>query len=140
MGLGRKLRSGFMQAMGVAATAFLVLSLIFPHDAQIKVFYYLVSLEIPSYLFTFFTFELKLFSKHLWVRRIVAVTFSLLYATAVSFLFGYLRWERKYVIVFGIAMTVAILIDIFSFYVADTIQKRNLEAINQKLAEQNKNE
>ena len=138
MGLGKKLQSGLMQSMGVAATVFLVLSLIFPYTVQIKHFYYLVSLEIPCYLFAFFTFELKLFSKKLWVRRVVAVTVSLLHAIAMSILFGYLRWERKYVIVFAIVMAATVVVEIFAFYVVDAIQKRNLEAINQKLEEQRK--
>jgi hypothetical protein len=138
MGLGKKLRSAFIQAMGFAATLFLILSLIVPQAAQIKLFYCFVSFEVPIYLFNFLTFELKLFSKKLWVRRMIVITFDFLCAIAMTFLFGYLRWERKHVIIYGIATAVGILIDIFSFYVADMIQKRNLEAINQKLAEQSK--
>lgn len=138
MGLGKKLRSAFIQAMGFAATLFLILSLIVPQAAQIKLFYCFVSIEVPIYLFNFLTFELKLFSKKLWVRRMIVITFDFLYAIAMTFLFGHLRWERKYVIIYGIATAVGILMDIFLFYVADVIQKRNLEAINQKLAEQNK--
>ena len=82
-----------MQAMGVAATAFLVLSLIFPNGAHIKVFYYIVSLELPAWLFAFLTFELKLFSKKLWVRRTIVVTFGLVHMIVMAILFGYLQWE-----------------------------------------------
>ena len=140
MGLGRKLRSGFLQAMGFAATCFLVLSLIFPNGAHIKIFYYMVSLEIPAWLFAFLTFELKLFSKKLWVRRTIVVTFGLLLMIAMSILFGYLQWDSRRLITFGITIVIYVVIEIFAFYVIDTVQKRNLEAINQKLAEQNKNE
>ena len=138
MGLGRKLGSGFLQAMGFAATCFLVLSLIFPKGAHIKVFYYMVSLEIPAWLFTFLTFELKLFSKKLWVRRMMVVTFGSLDMVVMSILFGYLQWNSRRLITFGITIVIYVVIEIFAFYVIDTVQKRNLEAINQKLAEQNK--
>lgn len=138
MGLGRKLRSGFLQAMGLAAIYYLILSLAFPQVVQVKHFYFLVSLVIPIYLFGAFTFELKLFSRKLWVRRLIVTLLSSLHAIAISILFGYLWWERRILIIFGIAMAVGIVIDIFLYYVADVIQKRNLEAINQKLAEQNK--
>ena len=129
-----------MQAMGVAATAFLVLSLIFPNGAHIKAFYYMVSLEIPAWLFAFLTFELKLFSKKLWVRRMIVVTFGSLDMVVMSILFGYLQWNSRRLITFGITIVIYVVIEIFAFYVIDTVQKRNLEAINQKLAEQNKNE
>ena len=138
MRLRRKLGSGFMQAMGVAATAFLVLSLIFPNGAHIKVFYYIVSLEIPVWLFAFLTFELKLFSKKLWVRRTIVVTFGLVHMIVMAILFGYLQWDSKRLIAFGITIAGYVVIEIFAFYVIDTVQKRNLEDINQKLAEQNK--
>ena len=138
MGLGRKLRSAFIQAMGFAATLFLILSLIVPQAAQIKLFYYLVSFEVPVYLFNFLTFELKLFSKKLWVRRMIVITFDFLCVIAMAILFGYLRWEHKYVLAYGVAIVVGVAMDIFLFYVADVIEKRNLEAINQKLEEQRK--
>jgi hypothetical protein len=57
---------------------------------------------------------------------------------AMSILFGYLQWDSRRLITFGITIVIYVVIEIFAFYVIDTIQKRNLEAINQKLAEQSK--
>ena len=86
MGLGRKLGSGFLQAMGLAAIYYLILSLAFPQVVQVKHFNFFVSLVIPIYLFGAFTFELKLFSRKLWVRRLIVTLLSFLHAIAISIL------------------------------------------------------
>ena len=56
----------------------------------IKHLYHMISVVIPVHLFSFFTFELKLFSKHIWIRRMVVIAFSLL----VLFVGGYF-WKHS---------------------------------------------
>ena len=76
----------FIYTMGVVSILFIILSLIWSDAINIKHLYHMISVPIPVHLFSFFTFELKLFSKHIWIRRMVVIAFSLL----VLFVGGYI--------------------------------------------------
>jgi hypothetical protein len=92
---------------------------------------------IPPYFFNFFTFHLKLFSKRLWIRRAIAITFNGIVILATSYLFGYLRFEINSLINYGITILVFIVLTVFIYYVEDKIEQQNLKLINQKLSEKN---
>ena len=89
-------------------------------------------------VFCFFTFELQLFSKHLWVRRAIVMCFSVVNILTSSTLFGYMCWnDKRDWLIYGITLPITVLLMVFTYYVADKIEKRNLVAINQKLANGN---
>jgi cell division protein FtsW (lipid II flippase) len=88
-------------------------------------------------VFAFFTFELRLFSKHLWVRRAITICFSVIDIITVLWVFNYARLKEKLWVYLAIILPVIVLFTVFVYYVADKIEKRNLAAINQKLASGN---
>ena len=128
----------FMYSMGLVAIIFIIFSLVFPESIRIKDLYLMVCILIPSHLFSFFTFELKLFSKHIWIRRTIVIAFSLLVLFVNGYTFGSIRLEFKSLIVYCIAALICTMVIVFAYYVADKIEQRNLNLINQKLGEKNK--
>ena len=128
----------FMYSMGLVAIIFIIFSLVFPESIRIKHLYHMVCILSPSHLFSFFTFELKLFSKHIWIRRMVVIAFSLLVLFVGGYIFGSTRFELKSLVVYCIAALIFTMVIVFAYYVADKIEQRNLNLINQKLSEKNK--
>ena len=128
----------FMYSMGLVAIIFIIFSLVSPESIRIKHLYHMVCILIPSHLFSFFTFELKLFSKHIWIRRTIVIAFSLLVMFVSGYIFGSIRFELKSLIVYCIAALICTMVVVFAYYVADKIEQRNLNLINQKLSEKNK--
>ena len=128
----------FMYSMGLVAIIFIIFSLVFPESIRIKHLYHMVCILIPVNLFSFFTFELKLFSKHIWIRRMVVIAFSLLVLFVGGYIFGSTRFELKSLVVYCIAALIFTMVIVFAYYVADKIEQRNLNLINQKLSEKNK--
>ena len=128
----------FMYSMGLVAIIFIIFSLVFPASIRIKHLYHMVCILIPVNLFSFFTFELKLFSKHIWIRRMVVIAFSLLVLFVGGYIFGSTRFELKSLVVYCIVALIFTMVIVFAYYVADKIEQRNLNLINQKLSEKNK--
>ena len=128
----------FMYSMGLVAIIFIIFSLVSPESIRIKHLYHMVCILIPVNLFSFFTFELKLFSKHIWIRRMVVIAFSLLVLFVGGYIFGSTRFELKSLVVYCIAALIFTMVIVFAYYVADKIEQRNLNLINQKLSEKNK--
>ena len=128
----------FMYSMGLVAIIFIIFSLVSPESIRIKHLYHMVCTLIPTHLFSFFTFELKLFSKHIWIRRMVVIAFSLLVLFVGGYIFGSTRFELKSLVVYCIAALIFTMVIVFAYYVADKIEQRNLNLINQKLSEKNK--
>ena len=128
----------FMYSMGLVAIIFIIFSLVFPESIRIKHLYHMVCILIPVNLFSFFTFELKLFSKHIWIRRMVVIAFSLLVLFVGLYIFGSTRFELKSLVVYCIVALIFTMVIVFAYYVADKIEQRNLNLINQKLSEKNK--
>lgn len=128
----------FMYSMGLVAIIFIIFSLVFPASIRIKHLYHMVCVLIPVNLFSFFTFELKLFSKHIWIRRMVVIAFSLLVLFVGGYIFGSTRFELKSLVVYCIVALISTMVIVFAYYVADKIEQRNLNLINQKLSEKNK--
>lgn len=128
----------FMYSMGLVAIIFIIFSLVFPESIRIKHLYHMVCILIPVNLFSFFTFELKLFSKHIWIRRMVVIAFSLLVVFVVGYIFGSTRFELKSLVVYCIVALIFTMVIVFAYYVADKIEQRNLNLINQKLSVKNK--
>ena len=127
----------FMYSMVLVAIIFIIFSLVFPESIRIKHLYHMVCILIPVDLFSFFTFELKLFSKHIWIRRTIVIAFSLLILFASGYIFGSLHLAFKSLIIYSIAALLCIMVTVFAYYVADKIEQQNLKLINQKLSEKN---
>ena len=125
--------------MGIIAIIFTVLTLILPDKIQIRHWYFMICITASCHLFEFFTFQLKLFSSRIWVRRTIVLSFFVLVILVMDFLFGYFRFEFDYLIVFGVVMLLGIMVAVFAYYVADKIEQQNLNLINQKLDEKNSN-
>ena len=128
----------FMYSMGLVAIIFIIFSLVSPESIRIKDLYHMVCMLIPTHLFSFFTFELKLFSKHIWIRRTIVLAFSILVLFVSGYIFGSIRFEFMSLIVYCIAALICTMVIVFAYYVADKIEQRNLNLINQKLSEKNK--
>ena len=128
----------FIYTMGVVSILFIILSLVLSETIEINHLYQMVCLLIPVHLFSFFTFELKLFSKHIWIRRMVVIVFSLLVLFVGGYIFGSTRFELKSLVVYCIVALIFTMVIVFAYYVADKIEQRNLNLINQKLSEKNK--
>lgn len=140
MNIGRKYLDSFMRTMGVLAIIFTVMSLIYPQSIQIKHLYLMIAISIPTNAFAFFTFELRLFSRHLWIRRFIVIGFGILSMLVVTFIFGYPRGDSKYFVLLGVLLICYAVLTIFIHYISDKIEKRNLELINQRLADESAKE
>jgi len=128
----------FMYSMGLVAIIFIIFSFVFPESVRIKHLYHMVFILIPSHLFSFFTFELKLFSKHIWIRGTIVIAFGLLVLFVSGYIFKSIRFEHKSLIVYCITALICTTVVVFAYYVVDKIEQRNLNLINQKLSEKNK--
>jgi hypothetical protein len=134
----KKMWFSFSQSLALVILILLLVSLMLPQIIQAKILWYMVCILAPINVFTFFTFELRLFSKHLWVRRAIVITFSVINLSIVEILFGWLKWgDTEKWIRHGVLLAVLICLNVFAYYVGDKIEKRNLAAINQKLASGN---
>ena len=123
-----------MYSMGLIGLACFFYSL-FRDSFDVRFFQMCYCLGIPVYIFSFFTFELKLFSKHLWVRRGIVTLVSLVSTVSICFAFDILtveNWKKTLIRILPVFAAV-LLMKIFIYYVSDKIEKRNLEAINKKL-------
>ena len=125
--------------MGLLAIVFVIVSLIFRDIVQIRFFHLAVCVLTPIHLFSFFTYQLKLFSNRLWLRRLIVIAFSVCVILTVNILFGSLRFTLDSMILYSCAVVLFILLTIFVYVIADKIEKRNLELINQKLETKNEN-
>ena len=134
----KKCIHSFFETIGFLSIIFMIMTSIIPYSARMKLFYYMMCAVIPPYFFNFFTFHLKLFSKRLWIRRAIAITFNGIVILATSYLFGYLRFEINSLINYGITILGFIVLTVFIYYVGDKIEQQNLKLINQKLSEKNK--
>ena len=136
----KKMWFSFSQSLALVILILLLVSLMLPQIIQAKILWYMVCILAPINVFGFFTFELKLFSKHIWVRRAIVITFSVINFSIVNILFGWLKWgDTEKWVRHGVLLAVMVCLDVFAYYVADKIEKRNLAAINQKLANGNMN-
>ena len=133
----RKCWRSLMYMTGVVAIFFVILSLIWSESINIKHLYHMIGILIPVHLFSFFTFELKLFSKHIWIRRIIAISFTLLVLLVSEYIFGSIRFEFKSLIIYCTVALFFVMFIVFVYYVKDKIEQQNLKLINQKLSEKN---
>lgn len=136
MNIRRKFWDSFLKAIGEIALCFTAFSLVFPTIIQVQDLYLMLAVVIPIHLFSFLTFELRLFSRHLWVRRFITIGFSMLTMAAVNLMFNRFRPSRELLIALGILLALYIPLMVFIYYISDKIEKRNLELINQRLADE----
>ncbi len=127
------LKNYLFSVMGMNACIFFFLSLLVPNAVTVKLFHLMVCVSIPFSIFSFLTFRYQLFSKHIWIRRAVVIAFSVANILLNSYLFGYLQPTKKHYTIYGIAVLGTMLLLIFTYYLSDKIEKKNLKAINQKL-------
>jgi hypothetical protein len=97
----KKWWNSFCYTFGLSTLLSLLVSLITSYT-NIKVLYVSLCILLPYHVFAFFTLELKLFSKHLWVRRAIVITFSVINLSIVEILFGWLKWgdTEKWITIF----------------------------------------
>ena len=132
---GRYLNS-LLNAMGVLALIILFLSIVSPENVNTWVLQYGACICIPVHLFSFLTFELKLFSDILWVRRTIVMIFRALVIITVSWLFGFLQLGlSKIMIILVVGLGISSILAGFAYYVTDKMEKKYLEEINKKLSE-----
>ena len=136
MNIRRKFWDSFLKAIGEIALCFTAFSLVFPTIIQVQDLYLMLAVVIPIHLFSFLTFELKLFSRHLWVRRFITIGFSMLTMAAVNLMFNRFRPSRELLSALGVLLALYIPLMVFIYYISDKIEKRNLELINQRLADE----
>ena len=136
MNIRRKFWDSFLKAIGEIALCFTAFSLVFPTIIQVQDLYLMLAVVIPIHLFSFLTFELRLFSRHLWVRRFITIGFSMLTMAAVNLMFNRFRPSRELLIALGVLLALYIPLMVFIYYISDKIEKRNLELINQRLADE----
>ena len=128
----------FIYTMGLMSISFIILSLIWHDTINVKHLYHMVGVVIPVHVFSFFTFELKLFAKRIWIRRMIVIAFSIFVLFASGYISGDLRSGIKSLTVYCVMALLCVLVTVFVYYVADKIEQRNLNLINQKLSEKNK--
>ena len=132
----RRYLNSLLNAMGVLLLTILLLSVVSPKNVDIWVLQYGACIGIPVHLFSFLTFEFKLFSAILWVRRTIVMIFSALVIATMSWIFGFFQLGlSKYVVVLVVGIGISVILSFFSCYVTDKMEKKYLEEINKKLSE-----
>ena len=132
----RRYLNSLLNAMGVLMLIILFLSIVFPENVNTWVLQYGACICIPVHLFSFLTFEFKLFSDILWVRRTIVMIFSALVIATMSWIFGFFRLGlSKYVVVLVVGIGISVILSVFSCYITDKMEKKYLEEINKKLSE-----
>ena len=132
----RRYFNSLLNAMGILLLTILFLSVISPRNVDIWVLQYGACIGIPVHLFSYLTFELKLFSRILWVRRTIVMIFGALTMATMSWVFGFFQLGlKKYVVVLTVGIGISVILSVFSYYVADKKEKKYLEEINKKLSE-----
>ncbi len=134
--MGKKYWNGFIDMMGYIAIIYLAISLIFSIaiDSQDMLWGTLVGAF--CYTTAFFTFELRLFSKNLWGRRAIVITVSVIFVVTVNLLSQDLT--KSLLLAIGVSAAVIIVMSVLLYYITDKIEQRRLEAINKKLAQNQK--
>ena len=135
---GKCVRS-LLKEMGNVTIIFIVFSLIFPETIEVRHLYQMVFIVIPVHLFSFFTFELRLISSRIWIRRAIVIFFSILVCFVSAFVFNGWRSVFDNLLIYGIVVGITIIIIVFIYYAMDKIEQQNLKLINQKLDEKNAN-
>ena len=135
---GKCVRS-LLKEMGNVTIIFIVFSLIFPETIEVRHLYQMVFIVIPVHLFSFFTFELRLISSRIWIRRAIVIFFSILVCFVSAFVFNGWRSVFDNLLIYGIVVGITIIIIMFIYYAMDKIEQQNLKLINQKLDEKNAN-
>ena len=119
--------------MGYIAIIFLILPLIFPSALNLRDMQAAALIAIFSYTTAFFTFELRLFSKHLWVRRAIVIAVTSIFLVAYHLLSH--DFTKAWLIAIGINIIILIVLSVLLYYINDKIEERRLEAINKMLAQ-----
>ena len=105
--MSRKYLSSVIHMMGLTLIIFIIASLIFSND-KVTHLYKMVAVVIPIHFFSFFTFELKLFSKRIWIRRTIAIVFSILVLCVSECITGSLHLELRSLIIYCVAILICI--------------------------------
>ena len=134
--MSRKYWSSVIYTMGLTLILFIIVSLAFSNVKVIHL-YQMVGVVIPVHLFEFFTFELKLFSKRIWIRRTIVIAFGIFVIGVSECITSRFRLELKSLIIYCVTALICIIAGTFSYYVEDKIEQQNLKLINQKLGEKN---
>lgn len=137
----RNFKNSFMYSMGLIGLFCFFYSL-FLDSFNIRALQMCYCLGIPVFVFSFFTFELKLFSGNIWVRRVIVMLVACFFVVGICFAFDILtleNWKKTLVHVLPF-FAFLFLIKIFIYYVSDKIEKHNLDAINKKLETNGKDE
>ena len=135
--MGKRYWNSLLDMMGILAIIYLIFSFIWQDSIDILDMQRGAILGILVHMAAFFTFDLKLFSKHIWIRRTIVITFSIIIFGITNLLFNDIT--KRFLIALGIGAGAIILISILAYYITDKIEERRLEAIN-KVLEQNQQE
>ena len=134
--MGKRYWNSFLDMMGILAIIYLICSLIWQDSLEMLDMQRGALLGILVHMAAFFTFDLKLFSKHIWVRRAIVIMFAFIIFLMINLLFNDIT--QSFLIKLSIGAGAMVVISILAFYITDKIEKRRLEAINQKLAQNQK--
>ncbi len=132
--MGKRYWNSLLDLMGFIAIVILAFSLISPGKVNIRTMQSAACLGIVVHSVSFFIFELKLFSKRLWVRRGIAIFAAVIILVVHNLLFYDVT--KRLLIALGIGTGALIIVSILAYYIIDKIEERRLEAIN-KILEQN---
>ena len=134
--MGKKYWNGVIDMMGYIAIIYLAISLIFSTAIDSKDMLWGTLIGAFCYTTAFFTFELRLFSKNLWVRRSIVITVSVIFVVTVNLLSQDLT--KSLLLAIGVSAAVIVVMSVLLYYITDKIEQRRLEAINKKLAQNQK--
>lgn len=132
--MGKRYWNSFLDMMGILAITYLICSLIWQDSIDILDMQKGALLGILVHMVAFFTFDLKLFSKRIWIRRTIVITTSIIIFVITNFLFSDIT--KRFLIALGIGAGAIVVVSILAFYITDKIEERRLEVIN-KVLEQN---
>ncbi len=133
----KKYWNSLMYGLGLTSLICVGLSFLFPSAFDVKYMQVCMCIVIFIHGFGFLTYDLRLFSKYIWVRRAIVILFSIVVLISANIAFGTIsRDPKKFWLVVGFIVGAEVIVSVFLYYVSDKIEKRNLDAINKKLADE----
>lgn len=130
--MGKRYWNSFLNVMGYFSIIYLIASLIFQNSLDLRDMQMGMLIGIFGYSAAFFTFELKLFSKSLWVRRAIVIAATVVFMVTVNLLY-YRNISKGFLVAIGAGVGVVIIGSVLLYYINDKIEERRLEAINKML-------
>ena len=143
MDLWKRFYQRMLEILGACALVALFFTCIFPNKFDVRFWQLITILGIFSAVVCFLAYDLGFFTHHIWVKRAILWTLTMLFALFLLWVMDYfgdtVSWE-KLVKTFLTMFITGGAVSTVLFLVSDAAERRKLRRINERLREKNEDE